>query len=131
MDNSTCVCTRRRSSVDTPPLMAATVPTFIKTGVSITPWTVSTWADLALPHCPLISYFILAAAIVTPFPLLFLAKLFLLSLGKNHKIKPKRSCDTHGRPSAGYNTHHQGQGEISNGAYSEDVKHKYGNKGSQ
>ena len=44
MDSSTWVLITRRSSVDTAPLMAPTVPTFMNTGVWMTPWTVFTWA---------------------------------------------------------------------------------------
>ena len=48
-DNSTWHPISFKSIDDTAPLMAAKVPTFIKTGVSIVPWGVSNLPLLALP----------------------------------------------------------------------------------
>ena len=51
MQRATWVSMDLRSPADRPPLMAAAVATFIKTGVSMVPWTVSIRARLAIPSC--------------------------------------------------------------------------------
>ena len=49
LDNSTCVLIVFKSSAATAPLIAAAVPTFIKTGVWILPWTVVNSPRFAFP----------------------------------------------------------------------------------
>ena len=56
MESCTWVPIWRRSSVDTAPLMAATVPTFMKTGVCMVPWTVFISARFAFPSLARILY---------------------------------------------------------------------------
>ena len=89
LDNSTCVPISCRSVVDTAPLIAAIVPTFINTGVSMTPCTVCNLPLLARPSVFNNSYMIF------PSLFLFLIMTYYRASIRNQVIKCRRFIFRH------------------------------------
>ena len=83
LESSTCVPICWRSSVETAPLIAAAVPTFMNTGVSILPCTVSMWARFALPSIFRILYITLFILSHDPCRLFFMQGILFLVYRQN------------------------------------------------